>query len=466
MAHQFLKTEYPKTVFSGNFPVLMKCEIENNIQKAIINGSQEVILKGLTCDNWQARARHRTNEISVITKGDHLQLLKYSLKPGDTVADPIKIFETDGVLKEAQFLDNHYFFETRWGGEQKLYVLDVAGTLMQTIAVPSFVSFTKIESKMPGSSINVTMESPIVMDQVFEYNYVDGKWVTPVTEALMLQKNKLVYTSEVRMVPARDGVQIPVRITKLASTQLIPATPVLMDVYGGFDKAGKIYPRFNGTIRNLFLSKGGVYMAPAIRGGDEFGETWYKAAAGLNKMVSLNDVIDVANYFISQKWTSADKLVTTGTSNGGFTVAAAAFLSPKSFGLVVPVSGVYDLLGINRLDPRFAKGWWTDYGNPDDPQMKDAIKKYSPLEIEMDLGQPSLPHFLFVNGLNDSRVNSLHSIKMIEKLRLSVVDTPEKINALFIKNAGHWIASDIYQDFIALRENAIVWDAIYRQVGW
>jgi hypothetical protein len=55
---------------------------------------------------------------------------------------------------------------------------------------------------------------------------------------------------------------------------------------------------------------------------------------------------------------------------------------------------------------------------------------------------------------------------MIEKLRLSVVDTPEKINALFIKNAGHWIASDIYQDFIALRENAIVWDAIYRQVGW
>jgi prolyl oligopeptidase len=312
--------------------------------------------------------------------------------------------------------------------------------------------------------VNVSLDSVVTKGQVFELNYLTGKWVDPVTEEKLLKKVNIQYVSEVMMVQARDGVQIPLRLTRLSSTKMDVNTPMLIEVYGGFDKAGKIFPQFNQSVRNLFLNKGGVYATPAIRGGGEFGDAWYKSAAGLNKMVSLNDIIDVSQFLIQNKWTSSSKVIMTGTSNGGFSVTAAALLSPQSFGLVIPVSGVYDILGINRLDPRFARGWWNDYGNPSDPIFAESIKKFSPLEIDL-ASVDQLPHFLFVNGLNDSRVNSLHSIKMVKKLRLLLGDT-EKVNALFLKNAGHWIASQAYEDYIALRENAVVWDFVYKQLGW
>ena len=462
--NNFSQTEYSGVKFLGQYPVLMKCE--KNIQKAILNGAQEVILNGLNCRNWSEQIQKKISKISVIKndENNHHEVLQYVINPEDKVAEPTKIFEFDGVLQQAQFIDDHFFLQTSWGADQQLIVLDEKGTMLQTVLVPAFASVTAIEPKNSGTSVNVTLETVVTKDEVFELDYLTGKWLTAVTADKLLKKINMQYVSEVVTFQARDGVQIPLRLTRLSSTKLEANTPVLIDVYGGFGKPSKIYPQFNFQVRNLFLNKGGVYATPAIRGGGDYGDNWYKSAAGLNKMVSLNDIIDTANFLIQSQWTSKDKIIITGTSNGGFSVAAAALLSPSSFGLVIPISGVYDILGINRLDSRFARYWWNDYGNPNIPAYAAAIQKFSPLEIDLPAVE-TLPNFLFVNGLNDSRVNSLHSLKMIQKIRLSLGDT-DKVHALFLKNAGHWIASQAYEDFIALRENSIMWDFVYKQLGW
>lgn len=462
--NNFSKTEYLGVKFFGHYPILMKCD--SKIQKAILNGTQEVVLNGLNCNNWSTLAQKKLNEITVITDvaSDHHEVMQYLINPEDKVIEPNKIFEFDGVLQQAQFIDNHYFLQTSWGADQRLIILDEKGTLLQTVLVPQFASISAIQPKNLGVSVNISLETVVTSGEVYELNYLEGKWLTPVTADKLLKKINMQYISEVVMVQARDGVQIPLRLTRLASTKLETNTPFLIEVYGGFGKPSKIYPQFNSQVRNLFLNKGGVYATPAIRGGGDYGDNWYKSAAGLNKMVSLNDIIDTTNFLIQSKWTSKDKVIITGTSNGGFSVTAAALLSPESFGLVIPISGVYDILGINRLDSRFARGWWNDYGNPDLPAFAAAIQKFSPLEINLP-SLENLPNFLFVNGLNDSRVNPLHSLKMVKKIRLNLGNT-DKVHALFLKNAGHWIASQAYEDFIALRENSIMWDYVYRQLGW
>jgi prolyl oligopeptidase len=257
---------------------------------------------------------------------------------------------------------------------------------------------------------------------------------------------------------------IPVRLTRLSSTQLNEQTPMLLQVYGGFEMPGYFYPQYSSILRDLFLDKGGVLVGPAIRGGNEYGSAWYKAAIGSKKITSLFDVIDVAKFLSEKKWTSPSRIILTGSSNGGYTAAGAALLEPKAFGLVIPVSGVYDLFALGRLDPLYAKDWAIDYGNPDILSEALAMKSHSPLEIELHPEGP-LPHFLFVSGLNDTRVNPLHTLKMVKKLRL-VFGESENVNAIFVKNSGHFMSSQYYEDYKALHRNLIVWDFIYQYLGW
>ena len=458
--NSFAKKTYANTNFAGAYPVLLKCQ--NNIQTVVIADKQTVTLEGIGCYNWSNSVQRKADKIVLITRGDNPQLLRFTINPEDQSVSATKIFEWHGILQSAQFIDDHYFIASSWGVDQKLYVLDIDGKLVQELTIPSFVSIKQIKSKTAGKSITLILESQILTDQPFEYDYSNNSWDKNPTPENMLQKDGNQYVSEVILIPTRDGTIVPTRLAHLKNLALTPNVPSLIYVYGGFKIPGKLYPQYDYFVRELFIKKGGLYVTPAIRGGNEFGDSWHNNASVFKKMNTYYDLIDVTNYLIENKWTSPEKVITTGTSNGGLTVSAAAFISPQSFGLVIPVSGVYDVLAINRLDPSFAEGWWPDYGNPNITEERDYIKNYSPLEQDMPTNMPSM---LFINGLNDSRVNSLHSIKMLTKIR-STAPESTNIHALFMKNAGHWIASQQYEDYIAVRENQIVWEFIYQQLGW
>lgn len=104
-----------------------------------------------------------------------------------------------------------------------------------------------------------------------------------------------------------------------------------------------------------------------------------------------------------------------------------------------------------------------EYGDPLITDVIDAMKKYSPLEL--DLTKDKLPEVFITAGLNDSRVNVLHTLKFVKKLRLH----PEldlKWNVLLLKNAGHFVMTLPYQDAIAWRAESVFWSRIYQYLGW
>jgi prolyl oligopeptidase PreP (S9A serine peptidase family) len=158
---------------------------------------------------------------------------------------------------------------------------------------------------------------------------------------------------------------------------------------------------------------------------------------------------------------SPKNIIITGTSDGGLVVTAAALLSPGSFGMVVPVSGIYDVLGMYRLNPKWASQWDLEFGSSQDPKIIDLMKKYSPLEQTV----LNIPQFLFIAGRNDTRVSFIHDLKMIQKIRTQNKNS-SNVDLYIQSFAGHWIDSVEYQDAIAVREKTLIWTAIYQYLGW
>ena len=239
-------------------------------------------------------------------------------------------------------------------------------------------------------------------------------------------------------------------------------TPVFFKYYGGYDAPGYFYPGFDFNVRELFLNHGGVLATPIIRGGNEFGESWHAQAVQQYRAVSANDLIDIARYLSAQKIGSAKTLIASGTSAGGFLTLAAGLLSPKDFGLLIPISPPTDVLAKVRLDARFG-GQIREYGSPTIDLIRTAMLTYSPLELSVDL--QTMPQIFLFAGLNDSRVNPLHSVKFAAKMRALGIPT-EKFNAEFIKNSGHWLADYKYQDLIGWRTTSDFWIRIYDYLGW
>ena len=59
-----------------------------------------------------------------------------------------------------------------------------------------------------------------------------------------------------------------------------------------------------------------AYAIAHIRGGDEMGEQWREDGMLMKKKNTFFDFIDCAEYLISEKWTSKDRLVIEGGSAG------------------------------------------------------------------------------------------------------------------------------------------------------
>ncbi len=381
---------------------------------------------------------------------------------GDTTLPAVVVRGEDHLLTSAEVQQGYLIANVRWGAARAVQIHDLDGQQLAEITVPDCCSIGSMKWSVVGEKLSVSLYSALSGSKPFVYDLKTKSWDrTDFTEQLMTVDG-IKYATSIEQVPASDGTLIPMRLTHRADLKQDGSNPVLFKQYGGFNRTGSIDPSSDNLIA-MFIKHGGILAAPALRGGNEYGPDWHKQGMLENKKTTMNDLIDTARWMTRSKWTRPDRIIITGGSNGGLTVASAALQAPDAFGLIIPIAGVHDLLNKEVLDPNFGPGWKYEYGDSREAAPRAGLELISPVELAK---LKSMPNFLIITGRNDSRVNAEHSYRLTEAL-LSNPQKNSEVRMVGIANSGHWLTSAARQNNqIALRANVIMWTKIYDYLGW
>jgi len=209
---------------------------------------------------------------------------------------------------------------------------------------------------------------------------------------------------------SKDGTRIPINIIRRKGIELDGGNPVLLNGYGGFGLPRT--PRFS-AMRRIWLDHGGVYAVANIRGGGEYGEEWHRAGTLTRKQNVFDDFYACMSYLVEAGYTTPEKLVIEGGSNGGLLMGAMIVQHPEAARTVVSHVGIYDMLRVElSSNGRFNI---PEYGTVEDPDQFRALYAYSPYHNVED-GFP-YPAILFLTGANDPRVDPMQSRKMTARLQ-------------------------------------------------
>ena len=208
-----------------------------------------------------------------------------------------------------------------------------------------------------------------------------------------------------------DGVRIPFFMVAHKNLKLTGDNPTILHGYGGFSIAQK--PSYSGIVGTAWLERGGVYVVANIRGGDEFGPAWHRAAMREKRQQSFDDFIAVAEDLIARGITSPQHLGISGGSQGGLLVGVAFTQRPDLFNAVACGVPLLDMQRYNKL--LAGASWMGEYGDPDKPEDWAFIQKYSPYHNVV--ADKEYPHVYFYTSTRDDRVHPGHARKMVARMK-------------------------------------------------
>jgi prolyl oligopeptidase len=183
-------------------------------------------------------------------------------------------------------------------------------------------------------------------------------------------------------------------------------TPTLLTGYGGFNISST--PSYLGFFGKGWVEGGGAYVLANMRGGGEFGPSWWRAAQKENRQRAYDDFIAVGEDLVARGITSPEHLGIMGGSNGGLLVGAALTQRPDLYGAVVAQVPLMDMKRYHTL--LAGASWMAEYGDPDIPEEWAYISRYSPYQnVRDDVDYPR--PFIFTTT-RDDRVHPGHARKM------------------------------------------------------
>jgi prolyl oligopeptidase len=311
----------------------------------------------------------------------------------------------------------------------RIFVCNYDGSDRKEIAMPDKTgSAGGFSGKHDEKSCFYSFTSFTYPTSIYKYDIETGKSEEYYTIRVKFEPSD--YESKQVMYKSKDGTEVPMFIVHKKGLKLDGNNPTLLYSYGGFSIP--MQPGFSSS-RIILLENGGVFAMPCIRGGNEFGEEWHKGGMLANKQNVFDDFIAAAEYLISEKYTSSEKLAINGGSNGGLLVGACMTQRPELFGVAMPEVGVLDMLRYHLFT--VGKGWIPEYGCADSSKTAfDYLYKYSPYHnLKKDTNYPATMVF---TADHDDRVVPAHSFKFAARLQ-EYHNGKEPVLIRIQKSAGH-----------------------------
>jgi prolyl oligopeptidase len=368
------------------------------------------------------------------------------LSSGKTAATPGRS-SVDGILAAG----SHLYLRYMAGGPSRL--LDkAAGKPERTLDIPAISS---IGGMVRGTGESLLFESQSFVEPPAWYRYDPANGQVKKTA---LAETSPADFSDVEVIRqnavSRDGTAVPMNILRRKGTKLDGSNPTLLYGYGGYGISET--PNFAAE-RRIWLDHGGVWVVANLRGGGEFGDTWHEQGRLTKKQNVFDDFIACAEALIKTKYTSPDRLVIEGGSNGGLLMGAALVQRPDLFRAVVSFVGIYDMLRVET----FPNGAFnvTEFGTVKERDQFQALYAYSPYHHVTD--GADYPAVLFLTGDNDGRVDPMNSRKMTARLQ-TATRSPRPILLRTSAGSGHGIGTALDE---RIEQEADVFAFLFDQLG-
>ncbi len=308
-------------------------------------------------------------------------------------------------------------------------------------------------ARLTGDDILFSNGSYVRPREVYEYRAAANETVKlPLTTAPPVDLSDVEVVRE--FVRSKDGTMVPVNIMIPKGVKLDGTNPCLVTGYGGYG-VNRV-PTFVPDRRILF-DHGFIVAEANLRGGGEYGETWHRAGALVNKQNVFDDFAAVLDLMIQEKYTSPEHLAIIGGSNGGLLMGATLTQHPKLMKAVVSFVGIYDMLRV-ELSPNGAFNV-PEFGTVKDEKQFRAMLAYSPYQhVEDGVKYPAV---LFLTGANDPRVDPMQSRKMTARLQAA---TASGLSVLLRTSAssGHGLDTSLSE---RIEEYVDVYSFLFAELG-
>ncbi len=363
--------------------------------------------------------------------------------------------KTGRALDDVDVFARHLVVTERLAGRLQLQVFDLGAprdgaplALGEGRAIafdePAYSVHTSGNAEFETATLRFVYESMTMPASTWGYDLATHERVLRKRQPVPTYDPTL-YASERVMAKAADGVEIPISLVWRKDKR--PAGPRPMLLYGYGSYGIPLDPWFSPS-RVSLLDRGVVFAIAHIRGGGEFGRSWYEAAKMATKAVTFSDFVSCAEALVARGITAPDRLAIEGGSAGGLLMGAAVNARADLFKAVVAEVPFVDVIS-TMLDETLplTTGEFIEWGNPKVAEQYAWMRAYSPYD---NLERGAYPSMLVRTGLNDTQVAYWEPAKYVAKLRTLKTDTRPLLFRINLE-VGHGGASG---RFDSLREVA------------
>ncbi|MCA0315378.1 MAG: prolyl oligopeptidase family serine peptidase [Candidatus Melainabacteria bacterium] len=314
-----------------------------------------------------------------LDKKELKQYEKQKLGRSSTKLHPIKI-ERRVLISAGKDIIKRVLFSSRYifilslkqdGSRHRLSVYSHAGKLKCHIKIPRPGFVSALSPGRTASSIIFQVDHFDFPSTTYHHNLANKR--TTILSKRLAKLRLPATEKKLVQVQSRDGKKIPMWLYYLKKTKPSTGTPLLMDVYGGFEVES--LPAFNYESQS-FLEMGGIVATPYLRGGGELGRNWHKDATGVNKERTFDDAVACLEYIVKEGISSPAHIAVQGSSNGALTAAVLMQRAPHLFRCSILQSGLFDMLRFSSHT--IGPIWQAEYGNPELDEDRKVLKNYSP----------------------------------------------------------------------------------------